>query len=61
MCIDSCFHLTYRSNVAMLHVYYKEQTGMRYRTDIRYGIEDFVCIYFVFVSLSTFDLFTKKF
>uniref|UniRef100_A0A0P5S1Q7 Sodium channel protein Nach n=1 Tax=Daphnia magna TaxID=35525 RepID=A0A0P5S1Q7_9CRUS len=31
-----------KSNVAMLHVYYKEQTGMRYRTDIRYGIEDFV-------------------
>ncbi|XP_057370231.1 pickpocket protein 28-like [Daphnia carinata] len=31
-----------KSNVAMLHVYYKEQTGMRYRTDIRYGIEDFI-------------------
>ncbi|XP_046649312.1 pickpocket protein 28-like [Daphnia pulicaria] len=31
-----------KSNVAMLHVYYKEKTGMRYRTDIRYGIEDFI-------------------
>lgn len=48
VCIRSCFHLTYRSNVAMLHVYYKEQTGMRYRTDIRYGIEDFICNFVCF-------------
>jgi hypothetical protein len=31
----------------MLHVYYKEKTGMRYRTDIRYGIEDFICNTFI--------------
>lgn len=34
-----------RSNVAMLHVYFKEKTGMRYRTDIRFGKEDFICNY----------------
>ena len=27
----------------MLHVYYKEKTEMRYRTDIRFGVEDFIC------------------
>ncbi|XP_046452018.1 pickpocket protein 28-like [Daphnia pulex] len=32
----------FKSNVAILHVYYKEKTGMRYRTDIRFGIEDFI-------------------
>ncbi|XP_057370230.1 pickpocket protein 28-like [Daphnia carinata] len=31
-----------KSNVAMLHVYYKEKTGMRYRTDIRFGAADFI-------------------
>ena len=33
----------HRSNVAVLHVYYKEKTGVRYKTDIRFGIEDFIC------------------
>ncbi len=32
-----------RSNVAVLHIYYKEKTGVRYKTDIRFGVEDFVC------------------
>lgn len=32
-----------RSNVATLHVYYKEKTGLRYKTDIRFEVEDFVC------------------
>lgn len=32
----------FKTNVAMFHVYYKEKTGMRYRTDIRFGIEDFI-------------------
>ncbi|KAK4020504.1 pickpocket protein 28 isoform X2 [Daphnia magna] len=32
----------FKSNVAMLHVYYKEKTGMRYRTDIRFGAADFI-------------------
>ena len=26
----------------MLHVYYKDRTGIRYKTDIRYGVEDFL-------------------
>lgn len=34
----------HRTNVAVLHVYYnKEKTGMRYKTDIRFGVEDFIC------------------
>ena len=32
-----------RSNVAVLHVYYKEKTSFLYKTDIHYGIEDFIC------------------
>lgn len=36
-------YLYFRSNVAMLHVYYKEKTVMRYMTDIRFGVEDFIC------------------
>ena len=32
-----------RKNVAILHVYYKDRTGIRYKTDIRFGIEDFIC------------------
>ena len=32
----------HRENVAVLHVYYKEKTGMRYKTDIRFGVEDFI-------------------
>ncbi len=35
--------LLVRSNVAVLHVYYKDKTGMRYKTDIRFGVEDFIC------------------
>lgn len=34
----------------MLHVFYKEKTGMRYRTDIRFGIEDFICKEFSFIA-----------
>jgi hypothetical protein len=41
--------------VAILHVYYKEKTGMRYRTDIRFGIEDFIC------SLISFSFFQTNF
>lgn len=46
-------YLQCRTNVAMFHVYYKEKTGMRYRTDIRFGIEDFICnyIFLLFRSL----------
>lgn len=32
-----------RSNVAVLHVYFKEKTSFQYKTDIHYGIEDFIC------------------
>ena len=31
-------------NVAVLHVYYKEKTGMSYKIDIRFGVEDLICI-----------------
>ena len=37
------FALNFRTNVALLHVYYKDRTGIRYKTDIRFGIEDFIC------------------
>jgi hypothetical protein len=40
----------------MLHVYYKEKTGMRYRTDIRFGAADFICKNF----LSEFVLKNQK-
>ena len=36
-------HFQFRSNVAILHVFYKDRTGVRYKTDIRFGIEDFIC------------------
>ena len=29
--------------MAVLHVYYKDKTGVRYKTDVRFGIEDFIC------------------
>lgn len=29
--------------MAVLHVYVKEATGIRYKKDIRFGIEDFIC------------------
>ncbi|XP_046649315.1 pickpocket protein 28-like isoform X2 [Daphnia pulicaria] len=32
----------FKSNVAVLHVYYKDKTGVRYKTDIRFGVEDFI-------------------
>lgn len=34
-----------RSNLAVLHVFYKDKTGMSYKTDIRFGVEDFICKY----------------
>lgn len=46
-----------RSNVAVLHVYYKAKTGERYKTDIRYGIEDFICKY-SYVFQEMFNFFT---
>ena len=33
-----------RENVAVVNIFYREQVGMRYRTDIRYDFEDFVCM-----------------
>ncbi|XP_046452024.1 sodium channel protein Nach-like [Daphnia pulex] len=32
----------FKSNVAVLHVYFKEKTSFLYKTDIHYGIEDFI-------------------
>lgn len=32
-----------RTNLAVLHVYYKERIGTHYSTGIRYGMEDFIC------------------
>ncbi len=29
--------------MAVLHVYFREKTGMRYQTDVRFGVEDFIC------------------
>lgn len=39
---DGVNDIYFESNVAVLHVYYKDRTGIRYRTDIRFGIEDFL-------------------
>lgn len=36
-----CFS-TFRSNVATLHVYYKEKTSFLYKTQVYYGIENFI-------------------
>ena len=33
-----------RSNVAVLHVYYKEKTGFLYKTEIRFRLEDIIGI-----------------
>lgn len=38
--------VSHRLNVAVLHVYYRDRTGFRYKSDIRFGIEDFICEYF---------------
>lgn len=34
--------INFKENLTMLHVYYKDRTGIRYKTDIRYGVEDFL-------------------
>jgi amiloride-sensitive sodium channel len=33
----------------VLHIYYKDKTGVRYKTDIRFGIEDFICMPIVYL------------
>ena len=45
----------------MLHVYYKEKTGMRYRTDIRFGIEDFICNFFFLTCDNNYPLLLLQF
>ncbi|KAI9552640.1 putative amiloride-sensitive sodium channel [Daphnia sinensis] len=41
-CTDVWYDPEISSNVAVLHVYYKDKTGVRYKTDIRFGVEDFI-------------------
>jgi amiloride-sensitive sodium channel len=38
----------FANSVGALHVYYKEKTGERYKIDIRFGIEDFICKQFFY-------------
>ena len=37
------FDLSFRKNIAILNVYYKETVGSSYLTEIRFGISDCIC------------------